>query len=325
MSKVKLTAEQKKVLAEKMQEAKKMGSAERELFLAQTIGDVYDVELPINPITEAIADIRRADVGEHVYYNVPTDITKKVNTISANCNITQTKVTPNARQELSFTNLVSEEIYVCVHDWIAGDHDVLELNADMIMEAMDRQEVYNTVQLIDAGAVSEGNTFTLRSGESKFVYPDLVDMARSVAKFGRRLILITGANVTTDLMLLNYDADKNQSVNIFDIVDEHIPVEECKVTIDGGEVTAVGVDNAYLIAVSDSKNNKPQLMARRKTNTLAADPNAAAEAKERVVYATGTPLTTTDPLRKLAKGFVGFQSYGQVSKNDKVYAKFTRS
>lgn len=323
--KIKLTAEHKKVLAEKMKEAKNMASGDREQFLAQTIGDVYDVELPVTPVIDAIADVRRAGVGEHVFYNTPSSITKKVNTIDANCNITQTKVTPNTRNELDFTHLVSEEIYVCIQDWIEGDHDVLEFNADMIMEAMDRQETYNAIQLIDAGAVSESNTFSLSSGDEVFTYDKLVEMARSVAKYGRNLVLITGGNVTTDIQLLNFNADKNQALNIFDVVETHIPIEELKVTIDGVEKTVLDADTAYLVAVSDSMRNRPQLMARRRTNSLAADANATGEEKERVVYSTGTPLTTDDPKRKLAKGFVGYESYGHVSLNDKVYAKFTRS
>ena len=43
MSKIKLNAEQKKVLAEKMREVRNLAGSERDLFMARTIGYVYDV------------------------------------------------------------------------------------------------------------------------------------------------------------------------------------------------------------------------------------------------------------------------------------------
>jgi len=222
MSKIKLDATQKKVLAKKMMEAKHLAGSERDLFMARTIGDVYDVELPIPEVIESIARTERADVGEHVFFLAPDTITKTVNTIDANCNITQTKVTPNQRTEVTWIDLVSEEVYICLHEWLKADHSVLQFNAEAIMEAMDRQEIFTVLALVDAGATAEGKVFTIASGLDKFDYTVLVDMARSIAKFGRELVLITGGNVTTDIALLNYDADKNQAVSIFDVVSKLI-------------------------------------------------------------------------------------------------------
>ena len=138
MSKIKLNAEQKKVLAERMLKARHLAGSERDLFMARTIGDVYDVELPIPEVIESIARTERAEVGEHVFFLAPDTITKTVNTIDANCNVTQTKVTPNERTEVVWTDLVSEEVYICLHEWLKADHSVLQFNADAIMEAMDR-------------------------------------------------------------------------------------------------------------------------------------------------------------------------------------------
>jgi hydroxymethylpyrimidine/phosphomethylpyrimidine kinase len=194
---VKLTAEQKKVVAETMKEAKKYRGSERESFIAKTIGDVYDVELPIPEVISAIARTERAEVGEHVYFLAPTTITKKVNTITSDCEVTQVKVTPNTQTEVTWADLVSEDVYVCLHDWLKADHDVLTFNADAIQEAMDRQEIYSVLQLADAGAVNESNVYTLDSGKTTFDYPKLVEMARSIAKYGRELVLITGGNITT--------------------------------------------------------------------------------------------------------------------------------
>ncbi len=326
MSKVKLTAEQRTVLAERMKEANKLSGADKDQFMARTIGDVYDVELPIPKVIEAISRVERAEVGEHVFYNAPDTIDKTVNTISANCEITQAKVTPNTRTEVTWTDLVTEEVYVCLHEWLKADHAVLEFNADAMNEAMDRQEIFATLALVDAGAVSEGNVFTRDSDETTFTYPKLVQMARSVAKYGTELILITGGNVTTDVFLMNYDADKNQAVSIFDVVSKHIPVEELNVDIDSVTKTVINADVAYLVAVADSKKNRSLLTVRRKTNILTdmSDTNSAGEDKERVVIVSGNGINVGDK-RKYAKGFFMAQEYSATSINDKTYAKFSRA
>lgn len=324
--KVKLTAEQKKVIAEKMQSARTMSDGDRELFIARTIGDVYDVELPIPEVITSIARTEKAEVGEHVYYLAPTTKTKEVNTITSDCTITQTKVTPNTRTEVTWVDPVTDEVYVCLHDWLKGDHDVLTFNADALNEAMDRQEIYAVLQLADAGAVSESNTYTLDSGKTKFDYPKLVEMARSIAKYGRELVLITGGNVTTDIQLMNYDADKNQAVSIFDVVSKHIPIEELKVTIDDSEKTVISPDVALLVAVADAKNNRGLVVARRKTEALTAmaDTEMADADKERVIISSGNGKNVGSA-RKYAKGFFMAEEFSATSINDKVYAKFTRS
>ena len=324
MSKIKLTAEQRKVLADKMLEIKHLAGSERDLFMARTIGDVYDVEIGVPEVIESIANFERAEVGEHVFFLAPDTITKTVNTIDANCNVTQTKVTPNTRTEVTWTDLVSEEVYVCLHEWLKADHKVLQFNAEAIMEAMDRQEIFTVLALVDTGAVAEGKVFTLDSGKTKFDYPKLVEMARSIAKFGRELVLITGGNVTTDIQLMNYDADKNQSVSIFDVVSKHIPIEELTVDIDTVTKTVISPDIAYLVAVADSKRNRSLLVARRKTEVLSEMADTTSEPKERVIISSGNGMNVGN-LRKFAKGFFGAEEYSATSINDKTYAKYTRA
>jgi len=301
--KVKLTAEQKAVLKEEMMKAGAMSAADREIFIAKTIGDVYDLELPIPEVISAISRFERIAVGEHLFYNVPAAITKAVRTITSGCVLTQTKVSPNARTEVSWTDLVSEQVYVCLHDWVKGDHDVLTFNADAIQEAMDRKEIYLVLALAIAGATSESNLYTLRSGETKFVYPDLVDMARSVARYGKDLVLITGGDVTTDIQLLNYDADKNSSVSIFDVVKQHIPIEELSVTINGSATTVLAANKAILVAVSDAKKNRSLLVARRQLGQVVqkSDTEYADVAAERIVISTGNTVNVATELM-LAKG-----------------------
>ena len=321
--KVKLTAEQKKAQKAEMIKARALTGSSREEFMAKTIGDVYDVELPIPEVINSIADVRKAEVGEHVYYLAPTTIDKKVNTITSDCEVEQVRVTPGTRTEVSWVDLVSEEVYVCLQEWLKADHDVLQFNADAIQEALDRQEIYSILNLADAGAVSESNTYTLDSGKSKFDYPKLVDMARSIAPYGRELVLITGGNITTDIMLMNYDADKNQAVSIFDVVQKHIPVEELKVTIDSVEKTVISPDVALLVAVADAKKNRSIIMARRKTGSLSAqaDTEVVDADKERIVISNGNGVNIADK-RKVAKAFFGVEEYAALFLQPTFFASF---
>lgn len=322
--KEKLTAKELEQIKVHMQSAKQMSANDRDAFIARTIGDVYDEEFPIPEVIEAISKTERADVGEHVYYLTPESITKTLHTLTSNCTVTQTKISPSTRTELTWTDLISKEFYVCLHDWLKGDHDVLKFYADQIEEAMNRQEIYAVLQLIDAGAVAESNTFNITSGATKFDFPALVRMARSVAKYGKNLVLITGANVTTDIVLLDYDSNKQREHGLGTLNVKHIPIEELSVTIDGVATTVIDADLAYLVAVSDAKDNKPVLFARRKTEALTDSMDTMGVNKERIVIDQGN-LIPVGSVRKFSRSKTGFGEYGAVLLNSKTVAKFTRS
>lgn len=322
-----------------MEDVNNMNSKERELIkasmskaaatgniveMAGLFGGVYDKEVPIPTVIEAVAQTVRADVGEDVDYLTPTDPSEVVFTINANCTITENKVSPSADAELTFTNLISDKRYTCVHNWLEGKHNVLKLHTDAIMENMNRQEEYTVLQLIDAGATSAGNTFTLTSGTTKFDYPKLVDMAKVLRKYGSRLVLITGCDVSTDIDLLDYDSDKNREHAITRIVDDWIRIENYDVTINGSGTDVIGDNVAYLVATSDSANRKPILFARRKTSALTMMNDTTQGEKERIIVVGGN-LEHVGSEAKLARSVLGFGQYGGVTLNTAAMAKFTRT
>ena len=308
------------------QELKRIARSPDPVFeVAKTVGDVYHVELPIPEVITAIFSTDRAEVGEHVYYLVPEVADKKVLVLTSDCIVTQVKVTPRTRTEVTWTDLVSEEYYVCIPDLLKADHNVLKFYGDSILEAMDRAEIYAVLQLISAGAVSKSNVYTLDSGKTKFDYPKLVEMARSVAKYGRNLVLITGADVTTDITLMNYDADKNQAVSLEQAgVKTWIPVEELTVDISAVSKTVIASDRAYLVAVSDSKKNKPGIFVRRKTESLSMVADAESISKERILIKGGN-LINVGSDRKLSQSVAGYEEYSGTLINAFTIAQFDRS
>lgn len=301
-------------------------SSRREELIAQTINDVYEVEYPIQPLIESVFNTGSANPGGHVYYLTPKLLDKKVIELSSDCQVTHVKVTPDSRSELSFTALVSPDYYACLQDLLNGDHDVLGLYGEDIIEAMNRKEIKNVLTLIDAGAVARSNVFTLDSNETKFTFPKLVAMKKAIRKYGKKLVLITGSNVTEDIDLLDYDADKNREVSIKSIVDEWYPIESLDVNVGGSAVDVIDDDVAYLVAVSDSKKNKPGYFYRRKISSsmIASNPDTQMVDKERAIIVTGTNKST-DTVDRFAQGVAGIEQIGAVLTNSYTCAKFTRA
>lgn len=315
------------VLQAKQQMQRIAVSANREELIAQTINDVYDVEFPIQELIAKLFNVGSANAGEHVYYLVPKTMDKKVIVLTSDCLVTHQKVSPDSRSELSFTPVVTPDYYACLQDLLNGDHDVLSLYAEDAIEALNRKEIKNVLTLIDAGAVARGNVFTLDSGDTKLTLPKLVSMKKAIRKYGKSLVLISGANVTEDIELMDYDADKNRPISIKDVVDEWIPIESLDVTVDGGTVDVIDDDVAYLVAVSDSKKNKPGYFYRRKISgsvIASASDTSMLPDKERAIIVTGN-MKSTDTTDRFSRGFAGVEQIGAVLTNSYTCCKFVRS
>ena len=323
--------EKKQVSREELEAAKKQMkqiafSANREEQLASVLNESYDPELPVPEMIAAIMNTASAEPHEHVYYFTPTLPVKKVYILSGNCNVTQEAVSPATRNDLAFTTIVTPDYYICLDELLNGDMNILDLYAEDIQEALNREEIYAVLSLIDAAAVARGNVFGLDSGKLKFDYVKLVEMRKAIRKYGKTLVLVTGANVTEDVELMQYDANKFQAFNIKDVVDMWIPLEALDVTINGTPTVVLDADTAYLVAVSDSKKNKPGYFVRRKIDgsILAGLQDTTIVNKERAVIVTGSnkPVGSVE---KFAKGVAGLEQVGIVITNSYTCAKFVRA
>lgn len=326
--KQKLTAEEIKIVADTMKKVRDMSGDQRELYIAKTIGDVYDNELPVAPMIDAVARIERAGnrpEDNHIYYMTPTSIDKKVFTLVSNCNVTQAQVTPNSRVELSLVPIVSNDYWVCLTDFLKGDHDALGLYAKSIGEAMDRYEIKNVLALLDAGAVAESNTFTLDSGKDALDYPKLIEMRSSLLKYGTKFVLITGSNVRNDVDLMDYSANTFRPYTLETLGITHMPVLDYTVDTDAsGQDALIDADVAYLVAVADAQGNKPILVARRSLALAADMADTTLVGQDRIVIDTGNSKNVGS-IVKYARGKAGYEEFGAVLLNSKTVAKFTRA
>lgn len=285
--------------------------------LAKLVGQPYDEEIAIPVEISAIMNVDTVERGEDYDYFVPTSETKVVYTVT-NGSVTQTAVTPETENTLSFSSYDSPEYFVYLEKMLEGKSDDLMRKNINANEALNRLEVKTVMDLLIAAATAESNTYTLDSGKTKFDYPKLVEMARSVARYGKNLVLLSGANVTTDIVLMDYDADKNREVSLEKLGVQHIPVEEFQYTHSGVQ-TVLDADKAILVAVSDSADMKCGDFVRRKVRDI-----QGAGDKERVTISSG-PAKHVGSDRKLAYGLVVFEQFGAVIKNTKPIAVFTRS
>ena len=298
-------------------------ASNREEQIARIINDTYDPELPIAEMITEIFNTGSAEPFEDVYYFTPTLPTKEVYLITTNCEVTHSEVSPSSKATLSFTSAVTKDYWICLDDLLNGDHNVLDLYGQDIIEELNRYEIYAVLALVDAGAVARGNEFAPDSGHTDLKFTKLYEMKKTIRKYGRKLVLITGTNVTEDVDLMDYSEDKNRPISILDIVDKHIPVESLDVKVGGVTKDVIDDDKAYLVAVSDSKKNKPGYFIRRKLGgTMVANaPDTTIVAKERAIVVSGN-LKSVDTVDSFAKGIVGIEQFGAVLTNSYTVAKF---
>jgi len=323
---VKKVATREELAAAQDQMKKICFSANREEQLASVLNESYDPELPMPELVEAVMNFASAEPHEHVYYFTPTLPLKKVYLLSGNCTVTQEAVTPAVRVDLRFTTIVTPDYYICLDELLNGDMNILDLYAEDIQESLNREEIYAVLLLVDAAATAMGKVFTPDSGKVKFDLPKLIEMRKAIRKYGKSFVLITGLNVTEDVELMQYDANKFQIINIKDYVDTWIPVEALDVVVNGVAHTVCDENTAYLIAVSDSKKNKPGYFVRRKIDgsIISGLQDTTIINKERAVIVTGSnkPVGSVE---KFAKGVAGLEQVGIVLSNPYTCAKFTRA
>jgi len=300
-------------------------SENRELEIARIINETFDPEVGVGDIIGKILNTTTAAPFEEVNYFLPTNITKTVLTLSANCDVTHTAVSPTSKQTLTFTDICTQDYYICLKDLLNGDHNVLNLYGDEINEEFNRYEIYAMLVLMSAAATAQSQLFTLDSGVSTFTFPKLYEMKKAIRKYGTKFYLITGTNVTEDVDLMDYTADKNRETNVNSIITEHIPIESLDVTVNGSAKDVIGDDEAYLIAVSDVKKQRPGWIVRRKFDNagVVEMPDTVKVSKERLVMRTGNNKSV-DTVDKFAKGLAGYEELGMVISNPYTVAKFTR-
>ncbi|MCD6435423.1 MAG: hypothetical protein J7L15_03465 [Clostridiales bacterium] len=291
--------------------------AESQKGLNELLNEPYDAELPMQDVVNEIAKVSSIAQGVTAQYYVQ-DVTAKAIYTIVNGSVTQTNFTPGLPSTLSIGFYDGAQDYIYVPDMLAQKYNAIALKAKAQMEAFNRKENKDVIDLVIASAVSESNTFHNDSGVSAITYKKLVEMVRSMAKYGNKLVLVSGSTVSTDLMLMDYTEDKNRAVSVESAgISKWIKLEDKKYT-HSTEQTVIEIDKAVLVATSDAEDNRPVEFVRQRTNALTGSLSVE---KERVIISEG-PKIHVGALPKLAYSLVTFGAYGAVVTGPKCCAVF---
>jgi hypothetical protein len=317
MDEKKLIIAQKELKA-KLQEIAVQGTSGNSFELAKLANIPYDAEMPIPEVIKEVAQTASVAKGEDYEYFVEDVETKVVFTIS-NGSVNQTAVTPGSETDLTFNSYSSDEYYVYVEKLLEAKYDPIAIKSKNAMESLDRKEVKDVLDLLIASAVAKSNTFANDSGDSVIDFEKVVDMVRSVAKYGNKLVFITGADVTTDVILMDYSEDKNREVSLAKAgIAKWVKLESLTYTHSGSQ-TVFASDKALLVATSDSEGNRPIHFVRRKVRSL-----EGAGEKERIIVSAG-PRIQVGANPKWAYAITAMEQYGAVVTNPLCVAVYKKA
>lgn len=285
------------------------------LALPKVIGEPYDPERKIDPIIGDVFNVETVEVGQKYYYYVPGAETKSVYAV-VNGAVTQTNVVPETDSELTIDEIATPEYYIYLGALSKANYGVLLKKRKNITEALNRKETKIGMDLLIAAAVSEGNSFTLDSGDTRLTYEKVISMMDSLELYGTKLALITGTDCTKDVKLMDYYTNKERKVSIEDLGIKHYPVPAFTYSQSGTQ-RVLAANQAILVGLSDSEDNKCGDFVRQKLATETGDAH-------RAIINKGA-LTNVGAARKLAYTILGFEMCGAVVKNPKVVGEFKRT
>lgn len=309
MDKKKLIKAEEELQA-KLQEIATRRSETGAVELARIANMPYDAELPITSrVINEICKVARVEKGEDYEYFSISPEAKTVYTIT-NGSVTQVNVTPDSENDLSFNSYNGPAENVYLEKLMEAKYSPLAIKQKAIMEALNRKETKDVLDVLIASAVAQSKTFALDSGDSKLTFEKLEEMTRAVEKYGTRFALVTGSSVSSDIRLLNYDADKNQAVKLADLgIDVWIPVSNFTYTHSSTQ-TVLASDKAVLVALSDSEDERPVHFVRRKIKDVFNE----GQDKERIIVASG-PRLAVGATPKWAYEIAVMEQYGVVQPN----------
>lgn len=296
-----------------------IGSRQASAFeMAKIVNEPYDAEVPA---PEFIADIFVTDSvgrGEDYEYFVPSVFAKKVNSVVSG-SVTQTNVTADAENALTFSDYDSDEEYIYLKAFLEAKYDVVAKKAEAQQESLNRLEMKTVLDLLIAGAVSESNTYAWDSGDTAITPEKIEEMVKSIKKYGSRVVAIAGANVDTDLTFMDWSYNKQREVTLEKLgVDKVYSVETFQYTHSTTQ-TILDADKLILVATSDAAGNKPGHFVRRKVEVVAMDESVVE--KDRLVIMDG-PAKMVGANRKVAVSVLTYENFGTVLVNPLCVAVF---
>lgn len=298
------------------------------LELARIIGEPLDPRRPYSNLVAAVCDTDSADPNEYVYSFDAFLDTDRVYTITSTGQLTTTNVSPLTPTLLTFTDIATDEFYVKITDLANAKERVLGRKKATINRALNAEENYQVIQVIDAAAVGKGNVNDLRSGEKAFNYQHLIDMIDQVIDYSEKYVLVAGTQIDKDVKLWDWTDNKYHSmIESFNDLGITVELVKATVTIDSTVTSVLSAYVGYLCGTVTEKPGKPILFVRKRMNEIEKLNGIISETgdmAERLVFASPNPVQVSGT-RYLAVALTGYEEFTLATQNSYAFSKFSRT
>ena len=297
-----------------------------QLEIARIIGEPKDPRKPYPDLVEAICQTDTADPEEYLYYFDVLEDTDKIYTTVAN-GVTQQAVSLDTPASVTWVDIATPEYYVKITDLAQKKERVIARKLNTINRALNAEENYRVIQVLDSAATGEGNTFDLTSGSNSFTYQNCVDLIDAIVDYGDNFVLVAGTQIDKDIKLWDWTSNKYTSLAAA-FKDLNVKVIRIfgSLTRDGNSTSILASTTAYMVA-NNTNVGKPNLFVRKRLDDISILGGVISdegEKPERLVFSSPNPITVTGSARYLAVGIIGFEEIVVVNLNPKAIARFTR-
>jgi hypothetical protein len=305
-----------------------------QLELAKIFGQPLD---PRKPYTDLVTAVCETDTGApndyYYYYDALLETDKVIISNTASGLITQENVSPDTPALITFVDYASPEYYIDIKDLASSKEKTIARKLRTINRALNSYEDYIVITLLDSAVGSSGNSFSMRSGYTRFVFPDLVDMVDSLADYADDYALVTGGTVNKDITNWVFDDNKYKSLTeaMADLgVASRVRIGAAEnVTVDGVATAIINASHAYLVGRS-SPAGKPALFVRKRLSEiemlggLINEQTAPDSRPERIIFGSQNPVQVGSN-RHLAIGICGYEQFASAVTNIYSVAKYARA
>lgn len=289
------------------------------MYVTDLLNLPYDAEVPCAEVIEKTCKVERVSCGLTVQYYTQSAATKTVYTISSG-GVTQANVSPGSPSSLTFSEYAAPETYLYLADMASQKYDSLAKSAKEQHEALNRKETRDMLDIFFDAAEGKSNVYANTSGDSVIDFEVLMNMVRSLDKYGSRKILIAGTTVATDIKLMPYTENKYAKYTWQDAgIDEMIIVENFTYS-HSTTITVMPADRCLVVSTSDAEDNKPAIFARRKLSEIVT----GTDQRERLTTADG-PRIQVGSNGKYAFALGTVEEIAGVVVNDLCFAAYQKA
>ena len=304
------------------------GKSERQisLELAEVSGAPIDIDKQYpSEILELCEKKIVSKDKRYFYFRIDSARVKQVYAIDANGVVQLVKIAKEGLQQISVSPLNTPVQYMPYNDVLSAEgYNALDTMKKDATSSSNLAEIEKFFAVL-AAAVPVGNKFTLTSGKTKFILPNLQAMRAQIKDYADKFWLLTGFNVDEDITGWDYDENKYRSI--------HDMAKDLNVTIsyvgnytlkkDGADTKVIDNDKAYLVGLNSKLGNRPFIFARKEIANVPFK-DAEVDANNQRILQMVPQLITIGGNPTMCFGYWAYSEVQIVCKSPLMLAEFNR-